>query len=70
MKLTKKIKDFLRPDIRISQFCIKADMSRSTFVRRLKNPENFTVKEIQVLKEMSGLTEKEIFQTEKENSQN
>ena len=62
MKLTKEIKDFLKPDIKISEFCTKARISRSTFIRRMKEPKNFTAEEISVLKKMSGLVENQIFQ--------
>lgn len=64
MKLTKKIIDFLKPDTIVSEYCVKAQISRSTFNRRMKNPQNFTALEIKILKEMFNLKEEQIFEND------
>lgn len=65
MELTKEIKEFLKPDLNISKFCLEAKMSRSTFIRRMKSPKDFTMEEVKVLMEISGFTQDQIFKKEK-----
>lgn len=64
MKLTKEIEAFLDTEYKCFEVARKMEVSVQTIYRRKKRPETFTAKEIQVLKEISGLTEDQIFEKE------
>ncbi len=57
MELAKKAKEYFSKDVNISYFCVKANMSRSTFLRRLYKPETFKASEIQIIKEITGVSD-------------
>ncbi len=63
MKLAREVKEFFSRDVNISAFCVKVQMSRRTFDRRKATPENFKASEIEVIKQMVGVTE--VFETKK-----
>ncbi|MCT4237846.1 hypothetical protein HZP42_15795 [Elizabethkingia anophelis] len=66
MKLSKKFKEWLRPDAKKSELCLELNISRATLSRWMsKSPENLSrLDRVQVIKEMSGLTQEELFESE------
>jgi len=67
MKLSKKFKEWLKPDAKKSELCMGLKISRSTLSRWIsKSPENFSrLDRVEIIKEMSGLAQEEMFESEK-----
>ncbi|MDV3774548.1 hypothetical protein CMU14_15855 [Elizabethkingia anophelis] len=66
MKLSKKFKEWLKPDAKKSELCMGLKISRSTLSRWLaKSPENLSrLDRVEIIKRLSGLSQEEMFEAE------
>ncbi|MCT3788679.1 hypothetical protein HZQ67_15035 [Elizabethkingia anophelis] len=66
MKLSKKFKEWLKPDAKKSELCMELNISRSTLSRWIsKSPENLSrLDRVEIIKGLSGLTQEELFESE------
>ncbi|MDV3854092.1 hypothetical protein CMT56_15475 [Elizabethkingia anophelis] len=65
MKLSKKFKEWLKPDAKKSELCMELNISRSTLSRWLaKAPENLSrLDRVEIIKGLSGLSQEEMFES-------
>ncbi|ATC35601.1 MULTISPECIES: hypothetical protein [Elizabethkingia] len=66
MKLSKKFKEWLKPDAKKSELCMELNISRSTLSRWIsKSPENLSrLDRVEIIKGLSGLSQEEMFEAE------
>ncbi|CAA7197508.1 helix-turn-helix domain-containing protein [Chryseobacterium potabilaquae] len=69
MKLSKKLKEWLKPDDKKSELSMALKISRSTLSRWMnKTPENLSrLDRIEKIKELSGLSQEDMFENDKVN---
>ncbi|HAY3591728.1 hypothetical protein CMT22_00030 [Elizabethkingia anophelis] len=70
MKLSKKFKEWLKPDAKKSELCMELNISRSTLARWIsKSPENLSrLDRVEIIKGLSGLSQEEMFESSVVNS--
>ncbi|AIL44395.1 hypothetical protein KRE40_12275 [Elizabethkingia meningoseptica] len=70
MKLSKKFKEWLKPDAKKSELCMELNISRSTLSRWIsKSPENLSrLDRVEIIKGLSGLSQEEMFESSAVNS--
>ncbi|MDV2442563.1 hypothetical protein CMV00_01955 [Elizabethkingia anophelis] len=66
MKLSKKFKEWLKPDAKKSELCMELNISRSTLSRWIsKSPENLSrLDRVEIIKNLSGISQEDMFEKE------